>query len=263
MSNERFTGKSSEKVESGENVTRLYHDLASWFPVLTAPEDYIEEAGFYRRTIVSACSYHPQTLLELGCGGGNNASHLKAHFKMTLVDISPDMLNVSKSLNPECEHIQGDMRNIRLGRLFDAVFIHDAITHITTEQDLRSAIETAFVHCKPGGAALFCPDYIRENYRPRTEHGGHDAGERSLRYLEWNWDPDPADTTYITDFAYLIREGDKVRCEYDRMIMGLFSRKVWLRLITDAGFQASSVPFEHSETESAGGEDFLGIKPKV
>jgi len=263
MSNERFTGKSSEKVEAGENVTRLYHDLASWFPVLTAPEDYVEEAEFYRRTIVSACSSHPQTLLELGSGGGNNASHLKAHFKMTLVDISPNILNVSKSLNPECEHIQGDMRNIRLERLFDAVFIHDAITHITTEQDLRSAVETAFVHCKPGGAALFCPDYVSENYHPGTRHGGHDVGERSLRYLEWNWDPDPADTTYITDLAYLIREGDKVRCEYDRMIMGLFSRKVWFRLITDVGFQASSVPFKHSEIESAGGEDFLGIKPKA
>lgn len=262
MSNNQFRSKSIEKSESGEHVTRLYHDLAPWFPILTAPEDYAEEAEFYRKTIVSACSYHPQTLLELGSGGGNNASHLKAHFKMTLVDISPDMLNVSKSLNPECEHIQGDMRNIRLGRLFDAVFIHDAITHITTEQDLRSTIETAFVHCKPGGAALFCPDYVRENYRPRTKHGGHDAGERSLRYLEWNWDPDPDDTTYITDFAYLIREGNKVRCEYDRMIMGLFSREVWLRIIAYTGFKARSVTYKQSDTESAGGENFLGIKPK-
>ena len=254
---------SGEQLFSEEDLPRLYYDLASWFPILTAPEDYIEEAEFYRKTIVSACSYHPQTLLELGSGGGNNASHLKAHFSMTLVDLSPNMLEVSKSLNPECEHIQGDMRNIRLERVFDAVFIHDAITHMTTEQDLRSAIETAFVHCKPGGAALFCPDYISENFRSGTEQGGHDARERSLRYLAWDWDPEPADTTYITDFAYLIREGDKVRCEYDRMIMGLFSRKVWFRLITDVGFQAHSVPFEPSKKEAAGGEDFLGIKPKT
>jgi hypothetical protein len=244
-----------------EEFPRLYHDLASWFPVLTAPEDYAEEAKFYMKTIVSGCSHHPETLLELGSGGGNNASHLKAHFSMTLVDISPEILAVSKSLNPECEHIQGDMRSIRLGRVFDAVFIHDAITHMTTEQDLRSAIETAFVHCKPGGAALFCPDFVRENFHPQTDHGGHDAGEQSLRYLEWNWDPDPTDTTYITDFAYLIREGDKVRCEHDRMIMGLFSREVWLRLITDVGFQARSIPFKLVEKDSSGGEDFLGIKP--
>lgn len=260
MSNNWSLNKSNE-VSPGEGLPRLYHDLSSWFHLLTAPEDYAEEAEFYRKTIVSACSYPPRTLLELGSGGGNNASHLKAHFTMTLVDLSPNMLEVSESLNPECEHTQGDMRDIRLDRLFDAVFIHDAISHITNEKDLRSAIKTAFVHCKPGGAALFCPDFIRENFHPLTESGGHDAGERSIRYLAWDWDPDPADTTYITDFAYLLREGDNVRCEYDRMIMGLFGREDWLHLITDIGFQASSVPSKQRDRES-GSEVFLGIKPQ-
>lgn len=259
MNNNQSSDRSSNKSFAREDKTRLYHDLSSWFPLLTAPEDYTEEAEFYRKTIVSACHYPPQTLLELGSGGGNNASHLKAHFTMILADLSPNMLEVSKSLNPECEHIQGDMRDIRLDRLFDAVFIHDAITHITSEQDLQSVIETAFVHCKPGGATLFCPDFIQENFQPLTAHGGHDAGERSMRYLAWVWDPDPADTTYITDFAYLLREGDNVRCEYERMTMGLFSREDWLRLITDIGFQARSVPFKQRDQES-GSEDFLGIK---
>jgi hypothetical protein len=31
-------------------------------------------------------------LLELGSGGGNNASHLKSRFQMLLVDRSPTML---------------------------------------------------------------------------------------------------------------------------------------------------------------------------
>jgi SAM-dependent methyltransferase len=244
-------------------MPRLYHELASWFHLLTAPEDYAEEAEFYRKTIVSACSKPPRTLLELGSGGGNNASHLKAHFTMTLVDFSPDMLEVSKSLNPECDHIQGDMRSIRLGRLFDAVFIHDAISHIINEKDLRSTIETAFVHCKPSGVALFCPDFVRENFRPFTKSGGHDAGKRSMRYLEWNRDPNPDDNTYITDFAYLLREGEHIRCEYDRMVMGLFGREDWLRLITEVGFQARPIPFEYSNKHEAGSEDFLGIKPSA
>lgn len=48
---------------------------------------------------------------------------------MTLVDLSPEMLTTSCALNPECEHLPGDMRTVRLGRLFDAVFIHDAIIY--------------------------------------------------------------------------------------------------------------------------------------
>ena len=30
------------------------------------------------------------------------------------------------------------MRNVRLGRTFDAVFVHDAIMYMTTEVDLRA-----------------------------------------------------------------------------------------------------------------------------
>ena len=85
-------------------------------------------------------------------------------------------------------------------------------------------------------------------------------GERSLRYLEWNWDPDTTDSTYTTDFAYLIREGDNVRCEYDRHVCGLFAREQWLRFMTEAGFQARSVPFEHSKIESGTAELFLSIR---
>lgn len=145
---------------------------------------------------------------------------------------------MSRALNPECEHVEGDMRTVRLGRLFDAVFVHDAIMYMTTEADLRRAMETAFVHCKPGSVALFVPDHLRETFRPTTQHGGHDSKDRGLRYLEWNYDPDETDTTYLTDFAYLLREQDvPVRVEYDRHIMGLFAREDWLRLLREVGFQ--------------------------
>ena len=209
---------------------------------------------------MAVSSSTPRTVLELGSGGGNNASHIKAKFKMTLVDLSEGMLAISESLNPECEHILGDMRTVRLDRLFDAVFIHDAISYMTTEEDLYSTIVTAFLHCKPGGVVMFHPDFTRETFISSTRHGGHDGEGRSLRYLEWNWDPDPADTTYITDFAYLLREEENVRCEYDRHIMGLFGHEDWLSLISRAGFQAQAVPFEHSEAQP-GSMFFFGIKP--
>jgi len=109
-----------------ENLPLLYGELADWWHILSAPEDYAEEANIYQGILQSACTSPPKTVLELGSGGGNNGSHLKKAFQMTLVDLSPEMMRVSKGLNPDCEHIQGDMRTIRLGREFDAVFIHDA-----------------------------------------------------------------------------------------------------------------------------------------
>ena len=191
--------------------------------------------------MVSASDGHIETVLELGSGGGNNASHLKHHFTLTLTDLSADMLAVSRTINPECEHIQGDMRTLRLGREFDAVFVHDAIAYLTSPEDLRAALETVFVHCKPGGVALVVPDGISDTFASRTDHGGNDGDERSLRYLEWTWDPDPADGTYLTDYAYLLRDRDgSVRVEHDRHVCGLFSRAHWLSVLKDVGFRAEN-----------------------
>jgi SAM-dependent methyltransferase len=241
---------------------RLYSDLAAWFHLLTAPADYAEEAAFYSQQLIEACDQPPQTVLELGSGGGNNASHMKARFEMTLIDLSPQMLQLSRTINPECEHIQGDMRTLRLGREFDAIFVHDAVVYMTTEEELKAAIETAFVHCRPGGAALFAPDHLRENFKPTADHGGHDGGGRGLRYLDWTWDPDPNDDTYTVDFAYLLREADgSVRVEYEKHIEGLFSRATWLRLLDEAGFQARALPFDHSEEEPGSLEVLLAYKP--
>ncbi|MGH7719046.1 MAG: class I SAM-dependent methyltransferase [Gemmatimonadaceae bacterium] len=241
---------------------KLYGELASWWPLLSAPAEYAEEAAFYQQTLIEACEGAPRTLLELGSGGGNNASHLKARFQMVLVEPSSGMLEVSAALNPECEHVQGDMRTVRLGRQFDCVFVHDAVVYMTTESDLRRAIETAFVHCRPGGAALFAPDHVRENFRPSADHGGHDGEHRSLRYLEWTWDPDPTDGTYVVDYAYLLRAGDgSVSVEHDRHIEGLFGRADWLRLLSEAGFRPRVVPFDHSELDAGTYEVFVGSKP--
>jgi len=241
------------------NELKLYHELAAWWPLMSAPADYQEEAAFYQRAMIDSSRGDFITLLELGSGGGNNASHLKARFKITLVEPSAGMLEVSRRLNPDCEHVQGDMRSVRLGRQFDGVFVHDAVCYMTTEADLRAAIETAYVHCRPGGVALFAPDHVRENFAPATDHGGEDDGDgRGLRYLEWTWDPDPADTTYRVDYVYLLREPDgSVRSVHDRHVEGLFSRGDWLRWLTDAGFEPKVVPFDHSELESGKYELFV------
>ena len=244
------------------NTTKLYDKLASWWHILSAPEEYKEEASLIK-DILSHHNSQITTLLELGSGGGNNASHLKEHYEMTLVDISPEMLSESKKLNPECEHIDGDMRNIRIGILFDAVLIHDAIMYMITEQDLRKAIETAYVHCNYEGCALFMPDCLKEDFKPKTSHGGHDTEFKSMRYLEWTYDPDQEDTSCISDFAFLLKDKNgKVTFEYDRHVVGLFNRQTWLDIMANVGFKAKVISLEHSEFESRKYNCIFGVKCK-
>jgi SAM-dependent methyltransferase len=218
---------------------RLYSDLAPWFHLLTHPADYAEEADFITRVVDAVADGPAATLLELGSGGGNNASHLKARFTCTLTDLSEEMLELSRSLNPECEHLVGDMRTLRLGREFDAVLVHDAVSYMTTEDDLRAAIETAAAHLRPGGAVVFLPDATREQFSPGTDHGGHDGEDgRSLRYLQWTRDEDPEDDSYETDFVVVLREpGEPTRVVHETHTEGLFSEATWGRLLEDAGLE--------------------------
>jgi hypothetical protein len=244
------------------DVPRFYQELASWWPLLSAPEDYQEEAAFFAELLLRHGAPPAETLLELGSGGGNNASFLKRRFRMTLVEPSEGMLAVSRSLNPECEHVQGDMRTVRLDRVFDRVFVHDAIVYMTSEQDLRAALETVWLHCRPGGAAVLAPDYVKETFRSGTEDGGGDADDRGLRYLEWVTDPDPDDCTYQVDYAFMLREGDRIRVEHDRHVEGLFPRALWLRLLREVGFEPHVTPLVHSEVEPGAHEVFVAVRPE-
>jgi hypothetical protein len=172
------------------------------------------------------------------------------------------MLELSRRINPECEHIQGDMRSARLGRVFDCVLLHDAVSYMTTRADLASAIVTAFTHTSPGGVALFQPDFVSETFEPGSETGGSDGNGRALRYLEWRWVPDPEAGIYVTDMAYLLRDvNGAVEVIHDRHVMGLFPRTVWLELIAAAGFESLVVRFEHSSYSNTGHEVFLGRRP--
>lgn len=244
---------------------RFYGDLAPWWPLISAPEEYAEEAAFAAsllRTTTSPSPGQRPTVLELGSGGGSNAFHLKSEFELTLVDLSPQMVAVSQRLNPECSHHVGDMRTIRLGRDFDAVFVHDAIEYMTSADDLRQAIETIYAHCRPGGVAVLVPDDIVENFTPSTDCGGHDGTDgRGVRYLSWTTDPDPTDSTSTTEYAFLLRQPDgTVQLASDTHVLGLFPRELWIGLMTDAGFSARSVA-EITTEERRPREFFVGVRP--
>jgi SAM-dependent methyltransferase len=221
---------------------KLYDELAEWWPVFSSPSEYRRDAAHFIRLLRRSTEPRPRSVLELGSGGGNSAFHLKSHFAMTLVDLSPHMLAVSRELNPECEHVVGDIRSVRLGRSFDAVFVHDAICHMTTEADLRAVMRTAYEHCRPGGVALFVPDFVRETFEEGTDKGGNDSERGSVRFLQWVADPDPADTTYVVDFAILIHEKTgETRAVHERHVLGLFARARWMSLLREVGFRPSVV----------------------
>src|SRR5689334_4352040 len=228
----------------------LYSELTAWYHLVDPAADHADEAACYEDAFVRGIQGPARTLLDLGAGAGNNASHLKRRFACTLADLSPAMLDLSRARNPECEHVEGDLRTLRLGRTFDAVLVHDAVSYMTTEADLRAAIETAWIHTRPGGAAIVTADVLADHFTERTDPLEGDDGRLALRGVMWQWDPDPADTTYRVDFALLLRERGDVRLVHDSHVEGVFSRSTWIRLLTEAGFAVEGVPRPIDEHET-------------
>lgn len=229
---------------------KFYNNLAEWWPLFSAPEDYEEEAALYHAAIQK---YRPdvRTALELGSGGGNNALWMKKHYEMTLVDIAPGMVEVSQGLNPECQHHVGDMRDFSLARTFDLVFIHDAIMFISTREDLQKVFQVAAAHLAPNGILFITPDYFRETFEPGSDSGGHDADDgthKGMRYVEWTIDLDPDDDQVETDYVFILRDADgHVTVERERNHFGIFSMSDWREMLEATGFEVHFERLDHSE----------------
>lgn len=250
-------------------LPRMYTDLAHWWPLLSPPEDYVDEASMITGLVRSALAGagpagwtdgRRPALLELGSGGGHNAVHLADEFEPVLVDASAQMVATSRRLNPDLEHHVGDMRTVRLGRRFDAVLVHDAIDYMVTEKDLDAVFATVRAHLDVGGVAVLVPDHLREHFTGDTDHGGTDAEDGSgIRYLEWSWDPDPEDSWAQTEFSYVIRAADgTVSTAAESHRFGLFGLQTWLDGLDRHGFDVTTVD-EQDEDDAWMRTIFVGV----
>lgn len=92
----------------------MYNDLAWTEPIISLPEEYAEETELFSKIVKEHSKNETGTLLHFGCDTGGNDYTFKKHFNVDRVDISEDMLEITRKLNPEITYFYGDMRTIRL-----------------------------------------------------------------------------------------------------------------------------------------------------
>ncbi len=94
---------------------RLYDELVPFYHLLDSLEEHADEGEAFG-DVLRAAVPHAASLLELGCGAGHGAHFVKTRFEhATLTDVAIAMLERSRELNPECEHLVGDMRSRKPG----------------------------------------------------------------------------------------------------------------------------------------------------
>src|SRR3712207_9202645 len=98
------------------STPRLYGDLAFLWSLFSPPEEYVEEVETFRARLLRHGVPDGGAVLHLGSGGGSIDYHLKRHYRVTGVDLSPAMLAHARGVNPEVEYLHGDIRDARLGR---------------------------------------------------------------------------------------------------------------------------------------------------
>ena len=242
---------------------RLYKDLAQFFPVITPPEDYIEETEYFIQIIKHTSLIDAKTVLNLGCGAGNNDFTLKKHFKVVGVDVSREMLKIAKRLNPKATYVKGDMRTIRIKKKFDVVTAFDAINYMTTLDDLRAAFSTAYHHLKPGGVFITIIEETPESFVQNfTRTSVHSKGDKEVVFIENLFDPNPNDSTYELTMLYLIRKNGQLKVETDRHLCGIFNMNTWFDLLQEAGFRVNRLDFNVTDPEARNYPLLLCTKPK-
>ncbi|MCS5666030.1 MAG: class I SAM-dependent methyltransferase [Dehalococcoidia bacterium] len=211
--------------------------MAYLWPIISPPEEYSNEARYFRDVILEELGPGRHSLLELGVGGGHNLSHLTVDFDCIAVDLSPDMLALSEGLNPDVPHRVGDMRYIRLEKIFDAVLIHDAASYILIEEDLKDTFTTAAMHLRPGGVFMVAPDWVQETFPDGWVYDwDRRQGNIEVNIQEVMLDPDTTDTQVESTYTYTIKKGNETKIEVDTHITGLFPLSTWSGLMGQAGF---------------------------
>jgi SAM-dependent methyltransferase len=228
--------------------SRLYHDLVDLWPLVSGPEHYGEEFATFRTRFERHGLGPGARILHLGSGGGSVDFHLKSLYDVTGVDVSADMIAHARTVNPEVTYIEGDIRDVRLGRTFDAVLVHDAIAYMTSIEELEAVYRTAAAHLEIGGLMIALPEELRSRagrLPPSIEL--HEDGDRQVAIVHTAHDEDPADHRIETTFVFVIREGDRMRIEVDRHVNGVFTLDEFLDAMRVAGFDPRAEPWELSD----------------
>jgi SAM-dependent methyltransferase len=131
------------------------------YDLLYASKDYEHECDRIETTFRQT-NRAVRSILDLGCGTGNHALPLaRRGYRVCGVDRSAGMLErarhkASQGSGAEAEFVLGDLRDVRLGRSFDACIVMFAVLgYQTTNQDVAAALDTVRHHLEPNGIFVF------------------------------------------------------------------------------------------------------------
>jgi SAM-dependent methyltransferase len=214
----------------------LYDAIYSTF------KDYGAEADAIARLVRTA---HPgaRTILDVGCGTGEHAKHLRVRHGLVVdgLDIDPGLLAFARQKVPDANFVVADMNEFELQRRYDVVAcMFSSIGYMKTIARVTAALQCFRQHLNPHGLVIvepwFPPGVLRigKNTSRRGEVNGFRVERTSHTAVSGN-------VSTLT-FTYRIERADGAQTAREVHELGLFTSAEMLEAFRDAGLAATHDP---------------------
>ncbi len=239
-----------KRIVPSPEERRLYNQYQWVWDMIGTIEDYEKLARYIAGRIRKHENLKTKNILHLGCGSGCLDHHLKGQFTITGVDISEKMLESARLKNPECEYIQGDMKDFETDGVFDAVIIPESINYILSKEHIGNVFKNAKTPLKKDGLLLVIVGYDPENFpqdRTTVERVTNKNKAIELTFIENNYTAYPQSNSFEATFVFLIRIQGKLEIKTDIHSLGLFEKETFADEMTKAGFKACFIEDQYLE----------------
>ena len=140
--------------------------------------DYSDEFSFYSNILKA---YGKESVLEIGCGSGRLAEYfINSKHNYTGIDLSLDMVNLSKARNPKGQFIQANITDFNLNKTVESILITGRTTsYLDTNKILINALKSICNNLEHNG--LLCFDFIDANrFLKQIKNGKHLTHEAQI-----------------------------------------------------------------------------------
>jgi SAM-dependent methyltransferase len=215
-------------------------------------KDYAAEAREVNDQIRSR-NPEARSLLDVACGTGGHLRHLWNCYEVVGVDIDPAMLAQARRHLPGVALIEGDMRQLAVGRRFDAVVcLFSSIGYMGSTAQLDTAIAAMGRHLKPGGV-LVVDGWVRpgEWIEPGRTHVDV-AQTDNLKVARVGRSLRDGKHTHL-EMHHLIASLDRIDHIVDQHVLTLFNDNEYRAAFVAAGLRVETVP-----SPMAGRDRYIG-----
>lgn len=218
-------------------------------------KDYAADSA---RVTALVREHHPSaaSLLDVACGTGSHLRYFAKEFDhVEGVDLAADMVRLARRNLPGVPVHQGDMRDFRLDRTFDAITcMFSSIGYLRDADELTAALECFGRHLAPGGVIVLEPWWFPE--RALARHVVGDVVTVDGRTVSRVSHAVRRGAAHHMEVHYLVADPDAgIQHFTDTHVLALFEREQYEAAFARAGCRA-----EYLGPEETSPGLFVGVR---